>query len=105
MISIKRILSAATAAALIWQTASGVYAGWEPDTENTYEIYSTDFSDYVPGEVVGDKQLYQPEGWTIEKMNSDWDLKAYADIVTESIGSMSGVPYLRIYNTGEQKLS
>lgn len=105
MISIKKSAAAVTAAILILQSAASVFAGWEADTDNTIELYSTDFSEYEPGEVVGGKQLYQPTGWTIEKFNSGWDLKAYADIVTESVGSMSGVPYLRLYNNGEQKLS
>ncbi len=105
MINKKAGLSALISAALIWQCAFAAFAGWEPDAENTYDAYSTDFSDYVPGEIVGDKQLNQPAGWTFEKSNSSWELKAYADIVTDSVGSMPGVPYLRLYNNGEQKLS
>lgn len=105
MINKKGGVSVLLSAALLWQSAFVAFAGWEQDAENTCKIYSTDFSDYVPGEVVGDKQLNQPAGWTFEKSNSSWELKAYADIVTDSVGSMPGVPYLKLYNNGEQKLS
>ncbi|MGN0181603.1 MAG: S-layer homology domain-containing protein, partial [Candidatus Ornithomonoglobus sp.] len=57
------------------------------------------------GEAADGKDLYWPTGWSIEKYNSDWKLKAYADIVIESAGALPGAPYLRIYNDGEQNMS
>lgn len=101
MINKKGGLSVLLSVVLMWQSAFVVFAGYEQDTENTVKIYSTDFSDYVTGELVGDKQLNQPVGWTFEKGATYNSNKAYADIATDSVGSMTGVPYLKLYTSGE----
>lgn len=100
-----RLFAMPVAAALVLQCgAVDVSAyGWETDSEGTQTLLSDDFSgEKVEGATDGETQLYYPKEWTITKNNSGKTIKAYADVATESNGSLTA-PYFKIYNKGGSK--